>query len=138
MLLAPSQAYILLAVATTVGSIAAALVQSLLPRKPTTGAVVPEQSLAADRRVILGRRLVVGGFSVLLILAWVNVVGIMLKTVAQWSAFRWLHYVGLLFLLIVFVTVMAELSDRLKAVSTNFVEAQPGTGAGGGPIDGSK
>ena len=134
--LAPAQAYILLAVAATVGSIAAALVQSLLPRASTDSAVVPEQSFAADRRVIGLRIRVVTGFGTLLILAWSNVAIFMLRTVHQWTFHHWLHYVGLLSLLVVLVAVMVALSDRLNAVSTTFVEGGTKAEAPDGPTDG--
>ena len=135
-ILAPPQTYILLAVAATVGSIAAALVQSLIPRREIHSAVVPEQSLAADRRVIGRRRLVVVGFGVLLIVAWANVAAIMLSTAGEWTVYHWCHFIGLLLLLVVLVEVIVVLSDRLSAVSTSFLEAPPKTGPGEGPTSG--
>ena len=134
---APAQTYILLAVAATVGSIVAALVQSLFPRREATSAVVPEQSFEADKHVIRRRRLVVRGFGILLIVAWINVALIMLECVTEWGVYHWLHFIGLIMLLVVLVGVFVVLADRLSAVSTNFLEASPnGSGSKSGPSSG--
>lgn len=121
-LFAPAQAYILLAVAATVGSITAALVQTLFPRRKAVGAVVPAQLFIADKVVINRRRYIVVGAGLLMIVAWLNVTIALLACVSVWSMHHWLHFIGLLLLLAVFMQVILTLSDRLSATSTEFLE----------------
>lgn len=121
-LFAPSQAYILLAVAATVGSITAALVQTLFPRRKAAGAVVPAQAVTADRIVVKRRRRIVVGAGLLMIVSWSNVTIALLACASAWSVQHWLHFIGLLLLLAVFMQVILTLSDRLSATSTEFLE----------------
>lgn len=121
-ILAPAQTYVLLAIVATVGSITAAMVQSLFPRR-IDSAVIPEQSLTTDRRIVNKRRFVVGGFGLLLVVVWTNIPAIMLCRIADWTPYHWWHFVGLLLLLVVFTGVIVALSDRLNAVSTSFLES---------------
>ena len=126
--LAPPQAYILLAVAATVGSITAAVVQSLFPRRPSDSPVMPVQSLSEDRKVVKRRRQVVLAFGSLLVISWTHVAVVMLLNVNCWTLHHWWHLVGLIALLAVFTAVILMLADRLSAVSTSFNESPPESG----------
>ncbi len=122
-ILAPSQAYILLAITATVGSVIAALVHQLIPRRVNESPVVAEQSLSADRQVIGSRRVIVVGFATLFIVSWASVAAFMLRCVDKWSIYHWCHFIGLLLLCLVLLSMIIILSDRLRAVSTSFLDA---------------
>ena len=71
------------------------------------------------------------GFGGLLILTWLPLGTYMLDRFAHWSSFHYVHFIGLVALLCMFLWGMAALSHRLSSLSDTSLHPAQGSDPSG-------